>query len=498
MFNSIRFKISVLFTAVLGLILLVYSSYLYFNLSTFVYYEVDKNLTAKIEAFEAIIEEYATYLEPDSETAPDSLARVIELIANPKKEFFQAPKIKELDQKWTFKIHELALKRDFIVVYYPAGDIAIKSNNIIDDDILAQMQKSFTATPHERLFIQDVISGELKLRIISKPFDRFGRVQYILQLATSMDDVLFRIKRRFALIFISIPIALIVMSILAWFYVVMILQPISTITKAAAAITHKDMSKRVTQTLADPEIKALADAFNNMIERLERSFQYIQDFSYDVAHELRTPLAIIRGEAEVALRRDRSAEEYKKALETCLDETGTMLKMVEDLLLLTKLESQPHAISFEDLDLNAFLEEFYEQVKIIAKNKSMIVSLTVPKRSKKIHANKLHLRRLFFNLVDNAIKFTPAKGKIDIIAEYENKHVRISITDNGIGIAQEDIPKLMKRFFHRESPELATEAGHGLGLSLVHYIAKVHQGKIEVRSVKGKGSTFSVILPVVG
>ncbi|MFC1808686.1 sensor histidine kinase [Candidatus Omnitrophota bacterium] len=495
MFNSIRFKITVLFTTVLGVILLLYSSYLYFNLSKFVYYEVDKKLTEKVKVIDEFISKYAYELEQDYETTPESVERVMKLISTPRQELFQASKVKEIDEEWIYKIHELGLKDDYVIVYYPSGDVAEQTENIIGE-IFPVLQKNFTEVPQEALFIKDSISDILKLRIVTKPFFRESRVRYIIQLATSMDAVLFRIKKRFAIIFLSIPVMLFLISLLGWSLVVKILQPITDIRRAAEAITHRDMSKRVGQTLADEEIVALVDAFNDMISRLEKSFQYIQEFSYDVAHELRTPLAIIRGEAEVALRRERSAEEYKRALGVCMEETGHMLKMVEDLLLLTKLEYQADAIEFEPLDLNKFMTEVHEQSKLLVAEKETAISLALPKRSQVIQANKIHLRRLFFNLIDNAIKFTPSKGRIDLCISYENKQARISVADNGVGIADKDLPKLMKRFFHRENTEVPSEAGHGLGLSLVHYIAKAHQGGVEVKSMLGHGSTFTIILPL--
>jgi two-component system, OmpR family, heavy metal sensor histidine kinase CusS len=496
MFNSVRFKITLLFSVGLGLILLVYSSYLYFNLSAFVYYEVDKNLTEKTQEIEKFINKFADKLEPDYETTPVSLKRVIDLISSPEPELIKHAGVKELDQEWIYMIHTLALKRDYVIVYYPSGEVAEMTGNIVGQ-VLPVLRKNIHDVSSDKVFIKDCSEEDLKLRIITRPFMREGRLRYIIQLATPMDAVLFRIKQRFMIIFFTIPLVLVVTSVLVWILVVQILQPIADITQAAEHITHKDMSNRVGQTLADEEIVRLVDAFNNMISRLETSFKYIQEFSYDVAHELRTPLAIIRGEAEVALRRDRSADEYRQSLQVCLDETAQMLTLVEDLLLLTKLEYQADAIEFATLDLNEFMTEIYEQWKIIAEQKQRTISLVLPKRSKMIQANKVHLRRLFFNLIDNAVKFTQTNGLIDIEVAYENEHARILVADNGIGIADEDLPKILNRFYHKGTDSSTGEAGHGLGLSLAQSIAKVHQGSLEVKSVLGNGSTFIVILPVV-
>jgi signal transduction histidine kinase len=256
------------------------------------------------------------------------------------------------------------------------------------------------------------------------------------------------------------------------------------------------MSKRVKKELADEEVKKLVSAFNDMIARLETSFQYIEKFSSDVSHELKTPLAIIRGESEVTLRQEREPEEYKRVIQVSLEEVQRMLKIIDDLFLLTRLDYRPEVFKFENFDLLGFFTELYEKMRIVAGEKNLEINLSIPNKPNLIKADRLHLRRLFFNLIDNAIKFTPRNGKIDIKVRYEGKQVVAAISDTGFGIPPEDLSRIFERFFHTHRKDSARAAGNGLGLSIVHSIARIHHGSVKVESELGKGSTFTVTLPL--
>ena len=492
--HSVRFKISILYTVILGAILIAYSALLYVNLSYVVFHEIDKNLKKKALEIEDVINAYSKLFEADRESTPVSLKRTIHLDESEKDELFQWPSIKRLDQSWKYKIQTLGIKQYYIVIFYPTGEVIEKSNNIEDAD-LSLLEKDFKSVPKDRVVIKNSISKEEPLRIITRPFYRWGRIKYIIQLATPLEPQLFILRSKLKLILITIPIFLLFASFLGRFFVIRIIRPIAEITQMARTISYKDMSKRVGLKHGDEELRSLVDGFNGMISRLEKSFKYIEEFSSNVAHELKTPLAIIRGELEVALRKDRTPREYKKAIDVSLDESQRMLKTINDLLLLAKLDYRTEIFKFEQFDLNEFLTEIYEQSKIFASTKNITVDIALPPQTMKINANKLHLRRLFFNLIDNAIKFTPPGGKIDIIARRKDKLAIIAISDTGVGIAEEDLPKIFDRFFHLDRTQEASSA-NGLGLSIVQSIAKIHHGVVEVKSQLGKGSIFTTTLPL--
>jgi len=300
------------------------------------------------------------------------------------------------------------------------------------------------------------------------------------------------------LIFIlaPIPLTLLFGYIIGQMIVGKILKPIKEITDTANNITHEDLSLRVKADNVDEELRCLIEAFNGMVSRLGESFEYITDSSSYIAHELKTPIAIIRGESEFALKKEREKDEYKRVIDVNLQEAKRMLKIIEDLLLLTKMNYQPDVLKLEQIDLTQFIKIIYEQAKILASKKNIMVNIDIPEGAGVVNADELHLRRLFFNLIDNAIKFTPANGNIRISLKYEKQKAAVSIADTGIGIGEENLPKLFDKFFRIEGKVKDSSPSSGLGLSIAQSIVKLHKGEIAITSELGKGSIFTVLLPL--
>ncbi|MDD2703116.1 MAG: ATP-binding protein, partial [Candidatus Omnitrophica bacterium] len=267
-----------------------------------------------------------------------------------------------------------------------------------------------------------------------------------------------------------------------------ILRPVRKVAETAESITHEDLSRRVNVENAGEETRYLVKAFNDMISRLESAFAYITESSSYIAHELKTPLAIMRGEAEVALKRERDKEEYKKVIIGSLEETRRMLKIIEDLLLLTRVNYRSDDLQMLPLDLNQFVIVLFEKARILAEKKNITVNIQIPETTAVINADEPTLRRLFLNLIDNAIKYTPQDGRVDIIVRFEDERIKISIADTGIGIEQENLSRLFDKFFRIEEKIKDTGPSSGLGLSIAQSIAKLHQGEITVSSQIGKGA----------
>lgn len=295
---------------------------------------------------------------------------------------------------------------------------------------------------------------------------------------------------------LTIPVILIITSFIGVTIADRILKPVMEVAGIARNITYKDLAVRVQSEHADEEIKYLVDAFNEMIARLDKSFRYIAEFSSNVAHELKTPLTIMRGESELALLKERDISEYQRVINVNLEEAARMLRIVEDLLLLSKLEYQPDVFKFEKMYFPDFMQKVFEQSKKLAEKKNIEVNMVVSGKPVFVLADKVHLARLFVNLVNNAVKFTPEKGKIDIITKTGDGKVMVSIADTGSGIYPEDLKRIFDRFFHVDRTGKETETGSGLGLSIAQSIAKIHQGSIDVESKPKAGSIFTVTLPI--
>ncbi|MFH1782554.1 MAG: ATP-binding protein [Candidatus Omnitrophota bacterium] len=487
--NSIRFKISVLYTALLGVILLIFSSILYFSLQWTLYDDLDDELRIKADAISNAITSYIEILGTDRETLLFTVKRII----SKEGEYAGYSKIMDLDRQWAQKADKLDIENDYVDFIGPGREILTGSGDLSKEHF-SILSRSIKSKKEDAESFVSIKFENRNLRMINKPFVHAGE-RYVIQVATSLKPVSEILKMRLIFILFSIPPILIFASLIGYFLTTKSLKPVKQVTLAAQSITHKDLSARVESEQADEEMRYLVDTFNSMIERLEKSFKHISEFTSHVAHELKTPLAILRGETELILRKDRSPEEYRQVMQGNLDEIHRMLKIVENLLLLSRIEHQPDMFKFEGIAVRQFLTDIYEEIRILASQKNISVNLTLPEHDSLLNADRLNLRRLFLNLVSNAIKFTPKNGTIKIEASYKGKKTLISIIDTGIGIPEENMEKIFDRFFSYGNAKLNLEQSTGLGLNLALGIAKAHRGDITVKSESGKGSIFTVVLP---
>jgi heavy metal sensor kinase len=243
---------------------------------------------------------------------------------------------------------------------------------------------------------------------------------------------------------------------------------------------------------SNDEIGELADTFNEMIARLERSFKQIQQFSGDVAHELKTPLTVIKGEIEVALRKERKTEEYQGILKSLSEETEKLRTIVEDLLFLSRMDAHSIPLAFTELPLDELLLEVYEEICPLAEKKQVTVVLKNVEQVN-IKGDSGLLKRLLSNLILNAITYTPEGGKIELSLETSADTGLLIISDTGTGIPEESLPYIFDRFYRVDQSRSHDTGGSGLGLAIVQKIVEAHDGKIEVTSEVGKGTTFQVL-----
>ncbi len=489
--NSIRFKISILYTAILGLILAVYTSFIYLNLYYNLYRDFDERLEMKANAVINTVSSYLNILGHDHWSFIYSFKRSIGEEAT----HCDQDKVVRLEALWLKNVETLGLKNDYIVFTNPSGEAVVASANMQPELITLILKSSNIITEQQKMFTNVRFKGT-DFRMISIPFFLNNKTVYILKVCTALEPLQHIVNIMLYYRWISVPIILILGFFIGGVLTTRILKPVVRITETARKITYEDLRERVKTGHVDEEIKPLVEAFNDMISRLEKSFQYVSEFSSHAAHELKTPLAIIRGQTEVALRKERGIDEYKAVLNVNLEEAQKMIKMIEDLLLLTRLEYKTGVFHFEQIDLIAFLGEIYEQSKVLAAEKELLVSADMPGKPVMVKADKLHLRRLFYNLINNAVKFTPVKGKIDIAVKTVNNKVAVSVSDTGMGIAEEDLPKIFNKFFQKDMKIKSSNSGIGLGLNIVQSIAKIHNADIQVKSKPGKGTTFTVILPL--
>jgi heavy metal sensor kinase len=273
------------------------------------------------------------------------------------------------------------------------------------------------------------------------------------------------------------------------------LAPVERMVATAEDISATRLDRRIEVANPDDELGRLARTLNGMIERLERSFKEVRQFTADAAHELRTPLAILRNEAEVALRVPRDSEQYRDCLEDMLEEIDHLSNLSEALLFLFRGDAGLGASRREPLEIDEVIEEIAEHVRVVATEHQQ--ELTVAASSPcTVLGNPEQLRRLLFNLLDNAIKFTPPGGRIVVrAAGGSGEAVRLVVSDTGIGIAPEHLPRVFDRFYRVDSARSRRSGGNGLGLSICRSIVEAHHGTIELESEPGRGTSVIVTLP---
>jgi len=273
-----------------------------------------------------------------------------------------------------------------------------------------------------------------------------------------------------------------------------VLKPVERIRQTAQEIGESDLSRRI-QVASEDEMGRLAITLNKMIARLEAAFSRQRQFTADASHELRTPLAIVQAESTLALRKKRTQEDYRKSLELISQEAGHMSAVVGNLLYLARIDAGKDQVNFERINLKELLAELSSDIEVLAREKGIEFKIA-PLEDLTVEGDKIKLEQLFLNLLENAIRYTPKGGSISASVVREGKTAVIAIRDTGIGIPEEHIPHIFERFYRVDKARSRAEGGAGLGLAICKHIAEVHNGKIEVESQVGKGSTFSISLPL--
>ena len=244
------------------------------------------------------------------------------------------------------------------------------------------------------------------------------------------------------------------------------------------------------------ELGRLAATLNAMIGRLEKAFQRQKQFTSDASHELRAPLAVIEAESSLALQKERPPSDYRQSLETISQESKQMSSLIEQLLTLARADAGKEQWNFTDVNLGRAITNLSADVEVLCQEKGLSCQLGQI-QDLVVKGDAARLRELFMNLLDNAIRYTPAPGTVSVSLHREGEMAIVAIKDTGVGIAAEDMPFIFERFYRVDKARSRAQGGTGLGLAICRYIAEAHGGKIEVESQVGVGSTFSVWLPLL-
>jgi heavy metal sensor kinase len=346
-----------------------------------------------------------------------------------------------------------------------------------------------TKNTHQPI-IRNVKTGGAHLRVLTMPLLVNDEPVGYLQVGTLQDPVDNALRQLLLVLVVGGVVAMLVSAVVGRLLAAQALRPIDNITRTALAISRADdLDKRISRVGPQDEVGRLATTFNIMLDRLEGLFRGQQRFIADISHELRTPLTTIRGNVDL-LRRMNNVD--RPSLDAIQAETERMTRMVGDLLLLAQADAGL-PIRRERVELDTLMLEVFRQARLL--NDGIEISISEEDQAT-ILGDCDRIKQLLINLVDNAIKYTPQGGKVVLGLRRADGWAALTITDSGIGIPPQDLAHIFERFYRVDKARSRAAGGAGLGLSIVQWIVQAHGGRIDVQSEPGKGTTFTVWLPL--
>ena len=323
----------------------------------------------------------------------------------------------------------------------------------------------------------------------------YGNVASRIVCALDVTDMVHSFKRLFIIMIVGIPFLLALTALSGLFLTDKILKPIRSITMHAKKITQNNLSEKIVVKDPHDEFGQLAVVFNDLLSRLHDSFEQLRRFTADASHELRTPLTAIRSVGETALQKELSPQEYRDVLGSMLEEVNRQTALIENLLTLTRGDSNQIEIHPESVEVGSVVWDTIDLLHVLAEEKCQNIVIDIPD-SYHVNADPAILRQAIINIIDNAIKFTKNTGSIVISVKPRNNSIVIEVTDPGPGIMKEDLLKIFDRFYRVDKARTASiTGGTGLGLAIAKWAVEINGGTVDVESDFGHGSTFRIVLP---
>ncbi len=468
LFKTIKFKMTLWYAAILGIILSCFSLFLYVTLADSLYKGVDNKIRTMAEIVAS------TVRSPLG--AGTSMA--------------------DLDQVMTEHFGIKPLGR-FIQILDESGRIGDRSTTLRDVEIPISVRTMKAASKGIITFETVQVMGKYSLRVVTMPIMEDEKMAGIVQVGSSLEGVEETLHQLLLLLLIAVPALLLVASAGGLFLANKALRPVDAITQIARRIGSGDLSQRIRIKRVNDELGRLASTFNEMIAKLEKSFRQVKRFTADASHELKTPLTILRGEVEVGLKKKRGLKEYQQILASNLEEINRMSRIVEDLLTLSRADMGELTMEREEIALSALARKVWQDLQLLAKKKRIQLKF-MDNGFTGVEGDPLFLRQLILNLTENGLKYTRAGGEVVVRVKGDRDQgvVRLLVSDTGVGIPQKDLKRIFDRFYRVDKARSRETGGTGLGLSICQWIVQAHEGQIAVESKVGKGSTFTVTLPM--
>ncbi len=483
MFNSVRFKITLWYAAALAVTLTLFSILVYHSLQKSLEENMDQLLAYRAEGVSDALE---TYLE----TERIEVGRRSAAAAKGGAFYKIAPELVHLNT-------EDPRQASVEVRILDASGAELESSRgrrvapELPESTLKEVLKGTAA--YDTITLDYGNSPENIFRSYATPASGTGGAVYIVQAYRSAYTAQLALGNLRTMMAALVPIIVLLTGAFGMFFARIALLPVASMSRTIRQITAENLSLRLKPPDTRDETRELADLFNAMLTRLEDSFMSERRFIQDVSHELKTPLTIMRGELEVALKKARTAGEYAAILQSNLEETQKISKIVGNLLTLARYDNREVRLEHSRVNLIELLRESAASLSGIAQQSGVALEFEEEEGAHPVEGDPLQLKSLFLNLLDNAIKYSPAGGKVRVRIFLEGSGPAVRISDEGAGIPAADLPHIFKRFYRADSSR--SSAGFGLGLAIAKSIAEAHSALIKAENIDGGGSAFTVIFP---
>ena len=334
-----------------------------------------------------------------------------------------------------------------------------------------------------------------ELLIYSLPFATSDGGRYVIETGALDDSIENTLRGLLTTLAIGLPLMIVIAAAGGYWIMRRALRPLDGIAGGAERITSRNLNERLPSTQSGDEIERLSLALNRMIARLDESFQHVRRFTADASHELRTPLTVLRGELEAMAQRRSLDAETRETLGSALEETERLAQIVESLLTISRLDAGEAWMEGSSFDLTALVTSTVEQMRLLAEDRDISLDCR-SNGAVTVEGDRARIKQVVVNLLDNAIKYTPEGGAVDVSVGTDADRAVMRVEDNGIGIPEEARSHLFERFYRVDKARARQMGGAGLGLAIVKSIVTAHGGQVTVESAEGRGSCFQVQLPL--
>jgi heavy metal sensor kinase len=452
--RTIRARLTLWYLAILALTLLAFSAFLYLNLSRVLRSNHDQDLLQESSEVSAALEEH----------------------------------------KPPGKLSTLASTPDsdaMVVIYDASGERILAAN---DESPPLAPGGALSQAAHGETVYGVLPKPGGSWRTLTLPVMENGEIVAILSLARPRDSIDATLGGFGETLLVAVPLTLLLALAGGLFLASRALSPIDRVTRAAERFSGSDFSPRLNLPGPPDEVVRLAATFDRMLGRIEKAFLRERQFTADASHELRTPLALLMIRADLALQRPRNADDYRDALAQIRQDAMGMSRLLNDLLLLARADAGREPLTLEPLALNDIVPDIVAGMLPLAEARGVQLNC-LGKQSITVEADQTKLTQLVVNLMDNALKFTPAGGSISVVLRRRDPWAEIEVSDTGMGIPAQHRAHVFERFYRVDEARSRAEGGTGLGLTICRWIAKAHGGDISIESREGEGSKFTVRLP---